>query len=252
MAQVASAWPAMTGRQPRRHPHARPAHSRPSPKNWPRDNAVRFEGDHWKPGPYGLPIIDGVTSWMLGRIIEVHPVHNNAVIVVADREGALGEPDEALLYHERAYRDRPGASRCESFARRPQPRTALRAARASRGSWGRAASSARRRGPRRPSPDTGSRTSARVSPRSSFSRTSLSPEWRMSTSLSAVTTSVVARNSGTEITSGPAAEARPDIRREHAHGVQVHAVVAHAHPALDDDDRSRWRAPARTPGRSCP
>ena len=34
------------------------------------DNAVRFEGNHWKPGPHGVPILEGVTSWMLGRIIE--------------------------------------------------------------------------------------------------------------------------------------------------------------------------------------
>jgi hypothetical protein len=45
---------------------------------------------------------------MLGRIIEVHPVFNNAVIVVQIETGALGPEDEALLYHERSYRS-PGA-----------------------------------------------------------------------------------------------------------------------------------------------
>jgi hypothetical protein len=45
---------------------------------------------------------------MLGRIIEVHPVVNNAVIVVQIETGALGPEDEALLYHERTYRS-PGA-----------------------------------------------------------------------------------------------------------------------------------------------
>jgi flavin reductase (DIM6/NTAB) family NADH-FMN oxidoreductase RutF len=55
-----------------------------------------------------VPILEGVTSWMLGRIIEVHPVFNNAVIVVQIETGALGPEDEALLYHERSYRS-PGA-----------------------------------------------------------------------------------------------------------------------------------------------
>jgi flavin reductase (DIM6/NTAB) family NADH-FMN oxidoreductase RutF len=64
---------------------------------------VRFVGDHWSPGPHGVPILSGVTAWMVGRIIEVHPVHNNAVIVVQIEDGALGEPDDALLYHERTY-----------------------------------------------------------------------------------------------------------------------------------------------------
>ena len=52
-------------------------------------------------------MLDGVTAWMIGRIIAVHPVHENAVIVVEVVDGGLGEPDEALLYHERQYL-RPG------------------------------------------------------------------------------------------------------------------------------------------------
>ena len=67
------------------------------------DNAVRFDGDHWAPGPHGVPLLRDVTAWMLGSIIEVHPVHNNAVIVVQVEDGGLGPEDEALLYHERTY-----------------------------------------------------------------------------------------------------------------------------------------------------
>ncbi len=44
---------------------------------------------------------------MLGTIIEVHPVHNNAIVVVQIETGGLGAEDDALLYHERAYRS-PG------------------------------------------------------------------------------------------------------------------------------------------------
>ncbi|MEO6944981.1 MAG: flavin reductase family protein [Lacisediminihabitans sp.] len=71
------------------------------------DHALRFVGDHWTVGPHGLPLLNGVTAWMIGRIIERHPVANNAVIVVQIEQGGVGEPDEALLYHERTYR-RPG------------------------------------------------------------------------------------------------------------------------------------------------
>jgi flavin reductase (DIM6/NTAB) family NADH-FMN oxidoreductase RutF len=66
-------------------------------------NSERFDGDHWYPGPHGLPVIKDVTSWMVGRIVERFPVHNNAVVVVQIEEGSLGEDDEALLYHERRY-----------------------------------------------------------------------------------------------------------------------------------------------------
>jgi len=108
MAQIASAWPAMTvGNHVAIHmlgPRTRHLAEKLS-----ADNSVRFAGDHWVPGPYGVPILNGVTAWMLGQIIEVHPVHNNAVIVVQIETGALGPEDDALLYHERAYRS-PGQS----------------------------------------------------------------------------------------------------------------------------------------------
>ena len=67
------------------------------------DNSVRFVGDHWEPGPHGVPILQGATASMIGRIIEVHPVHNNAVVVVQIETGTLGDADEALVYHERRY-----------------------------------------------------------------------------------------------------------------------------------------------------
>jgi flavin reductase (DIM6/NTAB) family NADH-FMN oxidoreductase RutF len=108
MAQVASAWPAMTvGNHVAIHTLG--PRTRYIAEKLAGDNSVRFDGNHWKPGPYGVPILEGVTSWMLGRIVEVHPVHNNAVIIVQIEAGALGPEDEALLYHERSYRT-PGAA----------------------------------------------------------------------------------------------------------------------------------------------
>ncbi|MCX7521522.1 flavin reductase family protein [Microbacterium sp. STN6] len=71
------------------------------------DRAGRFQGEHWHPGPHGLPLIDDVTAWMCGRIVERVRVHNNVVVVVQIEEGGLGAEDEALLYHERRYL-RPG------------------------------------------------------------------------------------------------------------------------------------------------
>lgn len=73
------------------------------------DHDLRFEGDHWHIGPHDLPVLDGATAWMIGRIIEIHPVYDNAVVVVEVEGGGTGDEDEALLYHERTYR-RPGAN----------------------------------------------------------------------------------------------------------------------------------------------
>ena len=106
MARVASAWPAiessdyvaiqMLG-----------ARNRDLAEKLSGDHDLRFVGDHWMAGPHGLPLLKGVTAWIIGRIIERYPVANNAVIVVQIEEGGVGNPDEALLYHERTYR-RPG------------------------------------------------------------------------------------------------------------------------------------------------
>ena len=68
------------------------------------DNAHRFDGDHWEPGPHGLPILKEVTAWMVGTIVARTSVEANAMIAVQIEQGALGEPDEPLLYHERSYR----------------------------------------------------------------------------------------------------------------------------------------------------
>jgi len=102
MARIASAWPAMTvGNHVAIHTLG--PRSQHQAQKLAADNAVRFVGDHWAPGPHGVPVLNDVTAWMLGRIIEVHPVHNNAVVIVQIETGALGEADDALLYHERAY-----------------------------------------------------------------------------------------------------------------------------------------------------
>lgn len=102
MAQVSSSWPAMTVGN-RVAIHMLGPRSRHQAERMAAANAVRFEGDHWVPGPHGVPILEGVTAWMIGRIVEVHPVHNNAVVVVEIETGALGAEDDALLYHERRY-----------------------------------------------------------------------------------------------------------------------------------------------------
>ena len=84
--------------------HMLGAHNRAVAEKLAGPHADRFVGDHWQPGPYGLPVLAGVTSWMVGRIVERVSVHNNAVVVVQIEGGGMGPDDDALLYHERTYR----------------------------------------------------------------------------------------------------------------------------------------------------
>jgi flavin reductase (DIM6/NTAB) family NADH-FMN oxidoreductase RutF len=102
MSRVSTAWPAMVLGN-RVVIHMLGPKTRDLAQRMAADHAERFAGDHWERGPHGLPVLRGVTAWMIGRVIDVHPVHGNAVVVVEIEEGELGPEDEALLYHERTY-----------------------------------------------------------------------------------------------------------------------------------------------------
>lgn len=102
MAQISSAWSAMTVGN-RVVIHTLGPRSRPLAEKMAADHDERFSGDHWHLGPHGLPVLDGVTAWMVGRIIEVVPIRTNAVVIVEIESGELGATDAALLYHERRY-----------------------------------------------------------------------------------------------------------------------------------------------------
>jgi len=73
------------------------------------DAERRFAGDHWAPGPLGLPLLHDVPAWMLCRIVGRYPVEDSALVAVRIEDGALGAEDIPLLYHERTYW-RPGES----------------------------------------------------------------------------------------------------------------------------------------------
>jgi flavin reductase (DIM6/NTAB) family NADH-FMN oxidoreductase RutF len=102
MARISSAWPAMTVGN-RVVIHTLGPRSRALAELMANDHESRFTGKHWSFNAEGLPILHDVTAWMVGSIVEVHPIHESAVVVVQIESGALGEDDEALLYHERAY-----------------------------------------------------------------------------------------------------------------------------------------------------
>jgi len=103
MARSASSWPAINETE-RVVIHLLGLRNRALAEHLAGPNTERFVGDHWRVGPYGLPVLNNVTSWMVGRIVERVTVHNAAVVVVQIEGGGLGEDDEALIYHERRYR----------------------------------------------------------------------------------------------------------------------------------------------------
>ncbi|SDX52291.1 NADH-FMN oxidoreductase RutF, flavin reductase (DIM6/NTAB) family [Arthrobacter sp. yr096] len=63
----------------------------------------RFEGDHWEPGPYDVPILKDVSGWLVGKIQMRLSFENNAVVVVEVVAGQVGEDGAPLLYHSGGY-----------------------------------------------------------------------------------------------------------------------------------------------------
>jgi flavin reductase (DIM6/NTAB) family NADH-FMN oxidoreductase RutF len=68
------------------------------------DHTKRFSDSDWNPGPYGLPIFDGVSSVLVCRIREIHSVESNAVVIVEVMEGLVGAEANPLIYHQRTYK----------------------------------------------------------------------------------------------------------------------------------------------------
>jgi len=102
MARSASSWPAVVENE-RVVIHMLGSRNRAVAERLSGPHEKRFLGDHWHAGPHGLPVLNDVTSWMVGRIVERVSVHTSAIVVVQIEEGGMGEDDEALLYHERRY-----------------------------------------------------------------------------------------------------------------------------------------------------
>lgn len=102
MARKASAWPAIEQTE---HViiHLLGVRNRAAAETLSLDAELRFAGDHWAPGPLGLPLLKDVPAYMVCRIIGRYPVVESAVVVVQIEDGALGAEDVPLLYHERQY-----------------------------------------------------------------------------------------------------------------------------------------------------
>ena len=102
MARVSSAWPAIE-RTDHALVHMLGVDDKQLALKMAGPSRERFAGDHWEPGPQGLPLLKGVPAWMLGRIVERVRVANNAVVVLEVEVGKLGEYEEGHIYAERKY-----------------------------------------------------------------------------------------------------------------------------------------------------
>lgn len=64
----------------------------------------RFVGDHWAPGPDGLPLLRGVSAWVHAKIVDTMEVEFSATVAVRILGGNVGPAGDALVYQGKDYR----------------------------------------------------------------------------------------------------------------------------------------------------
>jgi len=68
------------------------------------DASERFTGLDVSEGPMGLPLLPGVSAYVVAKIVARHETGDSATIAVEITGGGLGEPGDALVYQEKNYR----------------------------------------------------------------------------------------------------------------------------------------------------
>jgi flavin reductase (DIM6/NTAB) family NADH-FMN oxidoreductase RutF len=64
----------------------------------------RFAGDHWSPGPDGLPLLKGVSAWLHAKIVDTMEVEFSATVALRILGGNVGPGGDALVYQGKDYR----------------------------------------------------------------------------------------------------------------------------------------------------
>jgi flavin reductase (DIM6/NTAB) family NADH-FMN oxidoreductase RutF len=61
------------------------------------DEVDKFERCSWRPGPGGVPVVDGVKGWVAGPVLARYDVGDHVAFVIAVEAGEAGEPSSDEL-----------------------------------------------------------------------------------------------------------------------------------------------------------
>lgn len=54
----------------------------------------------WREGPEGVPLLDGVLAWLVGRVVARVPAGDHRVVLAEVVHGSCAGPGRPLLYHQ--------------------------------------------------------------------------------------------------------------------------------------------------------
>ena len=72
------------------------------------DEVDKFERCRWRPGPAGVPVLEGVKGWISGPVVGRFDVGDHVAFVVAAEAGADDEPAAETLGFQTAKQIEPG------------------------------------------------------------------------------------------------------------------------------------------------
>jgi flavin reductase (DIM6/NTAB) family NADH-FMN oxidoreductase RutF len=71
----------------------------------------RFAETPWTPGPYGVPLLNGVPAWLVARVVHRIPAGDHAIVLAEPLQGAhVDDVPAPLVYHMGGYRSIPPAA----------------------------------------------------------------------------------------------------------------------------------------------
>ncbi|MFF5253305.1 flavin reductase family protein [Streptomyces leeuwenhoekii] len=100
VATGASSWPAIAAAG---HVgvHLLGEHQRELAATFARSGADRFgPSTAWREGPEGVPVLDGVLAWLVGRVVARVPAGDHRVVLAEVVHGDCAGPGRPLLYHQ--------------------------------------------------------------------------------------------------------------------------------------------------------
>lgn len=81
--------------------HILGAHQRELAATFARRGADRFgPPTAWREGPEGVPVLDGVLAWLVGRVVARVPAGDHRVVLAEVVHGDFAGPGRPLLYHQ--------------------------------------------------------------------------------------------------------------------------------------------------------
>ncbi|MBD0840568.1 MULTISPECIES: flavin reductase family protein [unclassified Streptomyces] len=95
-----SSWPAVE-RAGHVGVHILGEHQRELAATFARSGADRFgPPTEWREGPEGVPVLDGVLAWLVGRVVARVPAGDHRIVLAEVVHGDQAAPGRPLLYHQ--------------------------------------------------------------------------------------------------------------------------------------------------------